>query len=308
MTRISSPAITRRGVMLGAAALPLLGGPARSAADFMMPTTTRFKRFKLGAFDIVTLLAGSEKLEGPHDWFGTNVSEADFAAASNAANIPADWSQTFFTPTLVNTGKSLVLFDTGPDAAGTIAALEAAGYFVENVDVVVLTHMHADHIGGLHGPNTLTYPNARYVCGSMEYDAWDDTGTEVFDDLIVPLADWIEVLSDGQEVVPGITAVEAFGHTLGHMAFMVESEGKQFLIGGDFACHYVWSLAYPDWEVRTDEDKEQAAKTRRRLLDMLAAERMPFTAYHMPWPAVGFVEPRSDGGFHYMPETYQLLG
>jgi glyoxylase-like metal-dependent hydrolase (beta-lactamase superfamily II) len=274
----------------------------------MIPATTGFKRFKLGEYDVVTLLAGTQRLENPHAWFGLNASEEDFAAAAAAARIPTEWSQTFFTPTLVNTGDSLVLFDTGPEAAGTIAALEAAGYFVEDVDVVVLTHMHADHIGGLHGPNTLTFPNARYVCGSLEYDAWDDTGAEDFDQLVVPLAEQTTFVSDGQEVVPGITAVEAFGHTLGHMAFMVESAGKQLLIGGDFAIHYVWSLAYPEWEVRTDEDKEQAAKTRRRLLEMLASEEMPFIGYHMPWPSVGFVEARDDGSFLYLPETYQLRG
>lgn len=307
MTDNLTPALTRRGLLLGAASLPLAARPAFAKADFMTPAMTAFKRFKLGAFDVVTLLAGHEKYENPHGTFGRNVSDEDFIAASNAAHIPASWAQTFFTPTLVNTGEALVLFDTGPETTGTIRALESAGYYVEDVDVVVLSHMHNDHIGGIHGMNSLTFPNARYVCGNMEFDAWDDSGNEMFDEVVLPLADQFEFVADGDTVVPGITAVEAFGHTLGHLAFMVESGTSRLLLAGDFACHYVWSLAYPDWEMRLDEDKEQAAQTRKKLLDMLATDKIPFIGYHMPWPAIGFVDRRRDGGFHYVPESYQLL-
>ncbi|MEM8579139.1 MAG: MBL fold metallo-hydrolase, partial [Pseudomonadota bacterium] len=78
------------------------------------------------------------------------------------------------------------------------------------------------------------------------------------------------------------------------------------VLGADFANHYVWSLAYPDWEVRFDMDKEVAAATRRRLLDMMAVDQVPFVGYHMPWPGIGYVETRGDG-FAYTPHSYQLL-
>ncbi|TYP85383.1 glyoxylase-like metal-dependent hydrolase (beta-lactamase superfamily II) [Maritimibacter alkaliphilus HTCC2654] len=308
MLRKSTPALTRRGMLLGAAGLSLASGTALAKADLMMPGMTGFKRFKIGNFDVVTLMAGHEKNDAPHDTFGRNISDEAFAAASDAARIPAHWAQTFFTPTLVNTGEALVLFDTGPKPAGTVRALETAGYFVEDIDVVVLTHMHIDHIGGLHGPNSVTFPNARYVCGSMEFDAWDDTGSDVFDRTILPLKPEIEFVAEGDTVVPGITAIEAFGHTLGHMMFMVESTGEHLLLAADFACHHVWSLAYPDWEMRLDEDKEQAAKTRKAVLEMLASDKIPFIGYHMPWPSVGYVDRLKDGRFHYVPESYQLLG
>lgn len=87
---------------------------------------------------------------------------------------------------------------------------------------------------------------------------------------------------------------------------MLESAGKQLLITADTTNHYVWSLAYPDWEVRFDRDKAAAAKTRRNVLGMLAAQRIPFIGYHMPFPAVGYVETRADG-FRYVPHTYQKL-
>ncbi|MEM9970254.1 MAG: MBL fold metallo-hydrolase, partial [Pseudomonadota bacterium] len=98
----------------------------------------------------------------------------------------------------------------------------------------------------------------------------------------------------------------AFGHTPGHMTYMLDSGGKQVLLMADMANHYVWSLAYPDWEVRFDMDKEAAAATRRRVLGMVAADRIPIIGYHMPFPALGYVDTREDG-FRYVPVSYQLM-
>ena len=95
------------------------------------------------------------------------------------------------------------------------------------------------------------------------------------------------------------------GMWMGHMVYMIESEGKSLLITADLANHHVWSLAYPDWEVRFDIDKEAAAAARRNILGMIAADRIPFVGYHMPFPGIGYVDTRNDG-FHYVPETYQL--
>ena len=90
------------------------------------------------------------------------------------------------------------------------------------------------------------------------------------------------------------------------MSYMLESGGKQLVLIADLANHYVWSLAHPDWEVSFDTDKAQAAQSRRKLLDMLAADKTPFIGYHMPFPALGYVETR-DQGFHYVPHSYQLM-
>jgi glyoxylase-like metal-dependent hydrolase (beta-lactamase superfamily II) len=87
---------------------------------------------------------------------------------------------------------------------------------------------------------------------------------------------------------------------------MIESEGKNLLLMADLANHYVWSLAHPDWEVRFDMDKAAAAATRRKVLGMLAADRVPMIGYHMPFPALGYVETRGDG-FHYVPASYQMM-
>lgn len=304
-----SPKFSRRTVLAGVAAIPLataISAPARASAPMLGAQSALFNRIKLGEFEVTTLLAASRPVQNPHAIFGLNATDEEFATASAAAHIPADLTQFFFTPTVINTGAALILFDTGVSAAGTTAALTAAGYTPEQVDVVVITHMHPDHIGGLMAGGAPTYPNARYVTGAVEFDAWDMSGNELFEAQMRPLAEQTTFITGGTDVASGITAIEAFGHTPGHMAFMLESSGKQLLLGADFANHYVWSLAYPDWQVLYDTDKEAAATTRRKILDMLAADAVPMVGYHMPWPGIGFVETRGDG-FHYVPHSYQLM-
>lgn len=304
---LKMPMITRRHMFVGAAALTgMAATKSFAAAEMMGVGATRFNRVKLGGFEVTTLLAGTRAVGEPQKIFGMNVSAEEFAAASDAANIPTDQAQFFFTPTVVNTGAELVLFDTGLNAAGITGALAAAGYTAEQVDVVVITHMHGDHIGGLMEETTKTFPNARYVTGSAEFNAWDGAANERFEAKVRPLADEFTMIEDGAAVAGGITAMAAFGHTPGHMAYMLESEGRQLVLGADFANHYVWSLAYPDWEVRFDRDKAAAAATRRRMLNMMAADKIPFVGYHMPWPGVGYVETRGEG-FHYVPASYQLM-
>ena len=301
--------LSRRSALLAGAAAPLVAlaaAPARAKADMKGIATPLFSRFKHGDFEVTTLLAGTRPVEEPQTIFGMNVSAEDFAAASEAAHLPTDVAQFFFTPTVVNTGSELVLFDTGLNAEGITAALAAAGYTPDQVDTVVITHMHGDHIGGLNSDAGDTFPNARYLTGTAEHNHWSAAGNEGFDAKVKPLNDKMTFLDDGGSVAPGITAIAAFGHTPGHMGYMIESGGKGLVLIADTANHYVWSLAKPDWEVKFDMDKAAAAATRRQMLGMIAADRLPFIGYHMPFPATGFVEADGDG-FRYVPSSYQLM-
>ena len=313
---MSEVIISRRSALLGAAALPLAGSlltgtPSLAAAPMQSGSGTPFARFKVGAFEVNTLLDASATREDPQNIFGINVSPDEFKSVSDAHFIPIDRTRFFFTPTLINTGSELVLFDTGLGENGSIKdAMASAGYTPDQVDIVVITHMHPDHVGGLMTGDAVSFPNARYVTGATEYDFWTKEGAEGGAGQLVaknvkPLADKMTFVKDGESVVSGITAMEAFGHTPGHMVYMIESNGDQLVLTADLANHYVWSLAYPDWEVLFDMNKEAAAAQRKKVLGMLASDRIPFIGYHMPFPALGYVEAR-DSGFHYVPASYQL--
>ena len=301
---MSRTQMTRRAMLASGAALA--ASPALSAAPMMGVGTTRFNRFTVGGYEITALLAGTRTVPEPQNIFGMNVSADEFATASAEANIPTDAAQFFFTPTVVNTGAELILFDTGLNGAGITSALAQAGYTPDQIDTVVLTHMHGDHIGGMMTDGQPTFSNARYVTGSAEFNAWSEMGNDGFDTNVRPMAEKMTMLDDGGSVTSSVTAMAAFGHTPGHMTYMIENEGEQLLLAADFANHYVWSLAYPDWEVKFDRDKAAAAETRRRILGMLAADKVPFVGYHMPWPGVGYVEQNGDG-FRYAPTSYQLM-
>lgn len=302
-----SPKLSRRAALSAAAALPLAAAATAARADAPMlgASQAQFKRVKLGSFEVTNLLAGTAVREEPQSIFGMNVDASTFEEVSRANNLPLNAAQFFFTPVVVNTGAELILFDTGLNPAGTTAALEAAGYTADQVDKVIITHMHGDHIGGLQTDGVPTYANAQHYTGAAEMNHWAASGNERFDGIVKPLMEAFTMLDDGASVASGVTAMAAFGHTPGHMVYMVESDGAQLMLGADFANHFVWSLGYPDWEVRFDMDKEAAAATRRRLLDMLATDKVPFSSYHMPWPAFGYVETAGDG-FRYVPHSYQL--
>jgi glyoxylase-like metal-dependent hydrolase (beta-lactamase superfamily II) len=309
----ATPLMSRRTALRGAVALPFIGGllgktarPAAAAAEMKGMGTSLYNRFKLGNFEVTALLAGTRTVPEPQTIFGMNVSADEFATVSQAAHIPTDKAQFFFTPTVVNTGSELVLFDTGLNGAGITSALTAAGYSPDQVDTVVLTHMHGDHIGGLMTDGAPTFANARYVTGSAEHNHWSAAGNEGFDNNVKPLNEKMAFIEDGGSVAGGITAISAPGHTPGHMGYMVESGGQQLALVADLANHYVWSLAYPDWEVKFDMDKAMAAASRRQVLGMLASDKVPMIGYHMPWPAMGYVESRDDG-FRFVPASYQMM-
>ncbi|WP_170402541.1 MBL fold metallo-hydrolase [Ruegeria arenilitoris] len=306
--------LTRRAALGSAAALPFAAAatPLLAAGAEAKANSTIAKSFTLGDFTVTTLLDGSLPRDGAKEIFGGGASDEDFAKVSADNFISPEVAQFFFTPTLVNTGSELVLFDTGLGKGGIQAALADADVTPDQINVVVITHMHPDHIGGMTTNDAPTFPNARYVTASPEYDFWaaQEAGNRVGDMVaakVTPLAEKMTFIEDGGEVASGITAVAAHGHTPGHTVYHLESNGQRLVLTADLANHYVWSFAHPEWEVRFDMDKAAATASRRNVLGMLAADKVPMIGYHMPFPAAGFVETRGDG-FRFVPVSYQMMG
>ncbi len=321
-----------RRMLLGSAGFAALAAPmvmtraalAQQADTSMdinhaMPPETH--RFKMGGFELVVVKDGSRPSANPGETFGTDqpVEAVGELLADNF--LPTDQFVNSFSPVLVNTGSDIILFDTGlgegaraQGGGRLIEGLTAAGYKREDVSIVVLTHMHGDHIGGLMESGKPAFPNARYVAGRAEYDFWVDPGRAgtpaenghkgVLAN-VKPLAEKMTFVESGASVVSGVTAEAAFGHTPGHMIYRLESEGRQLILAADTANHFVLSLQRPDWEVKFDMDKAAAAATRKRVFDMAAADRLPFLGYHMPFPAVGYVE-KLDMGYRFVPKSYQF--
>jgi glyoxylase-like metal-dependent hydrolase (beta-lactamase superfamily II) len=323
--------IDRRTMMTGAA-FGVLAAPAlmtRSAfaqsetsmsIDHAMPPETH--RFKVGGFEVVVIKDGARASGAPGETFGTDQKPEAVSALLKQNFLPTDAFVNGFSPVLINTGSDVILFDTGMGEQGRANGMGrlsegmiAAGYSPEDVSIVVLTHMHGDHIGGLMEKGKPAFANARYVTGKREYDFWVDPAREgtaaaggqkgVLAN-VKPLAEKITFLGDnGGDVVSGISGHPAFGHSPGHMIYRVESDGKQLILAADTANHFVLSLQRPDWEVKFDMDKAAAAATRKKVFDMVASDRVAFLGYHMPFPSVGYVE-KLDTGYRFVPKSYQF--
>ncbi|MCO6392025.1 MBL fold metallo-hydrolase [Aliihoeflea aestuarii] len=290
-------------------------------ANTAEPGNPGFHSFALGDFRITSILDGGRASDGPHPIFGQDQEASAVAELMEQNFLPPNRFVNGFTPVIVDTGAERILFDTGLGEGGRQNGLgqlrermQQMGYQPDDIDIVVLTHFHGDHIGGLMEGGEPAFANARYVAGQAEYDFWTaperaegqtaDAASAV-QEKVVPLAEDMTFLDDGGEVVPGITAMAAFGHTPGHMIFHVESGDRRLMLTADTANHFVASLQRPDWHVQFDMDKDAATATRRRVFDMIAADRVPFIGYHMPFPGVGFIEP-VDQGYRFVPASYQF--
>lgn len=233
-------ATDRRSVLgLGLAGAAALAAPrvmvraAHAQAPLSEVGNPGFNRFKLGAFEVTAVNDGLRPGDGIHTIFGIDRDEAEVSMLLEENFLPADRFVNSFTPTLVNTGSELILFDTGLGAGaregglGQLRArLEASGYTPEDVTVVVITHFHGDHIGGLMENGEPAFPNARYVTGQAEYDFWTaeerlsgptENAARGVQANVVPLAEKTTFIGDGDEVVPGITGMLAAGHTPGQI-------------------------------------------------------------------------------------------
>lgn len=285
-------------------------------------------RVKLGGFEVATILDSKAVRAGLHPMYGANATADEVQGLAKANNIDLDRIEHHNIPTLVNTGKQLVLFDTGNGALpreyeqlkarmppGNLATrLALLGHKPEDIDVVVLTHGHPDHIGGLVEGGKPVYPNARYVFGAAEFDFWKKNegvrearkfNQKLFMTICEPLAERSTFIKPGDEVVPGIHSVDVAGHSPGLMAFHVESDGKRFMITADTFTQYVMAVQRPEWHFEMDDDKDKAVASRKRMLDMLATDRLFFASFHMPFPAIGWVE-KTSGGYRWVAHGYQM--
>ncbi|KAA0972714.1 MBL fold metallo-hydrolase [Aureimonas fodinaquatilis] len=314
-TLVSAAASAQEAQAPAAAEAP----PLPNLAD--APLAPGWRRFQVGDAKVTVILDGVRPGDGPFPTFGEDQTAEAVAELMEANMLPSNQFVNFFHPVVVETGGQTVLIDTGFGSGGRSGGLgylsqrlEAAGFAPDLINTVVLTHLHADHIGGLTENNAPAFPKAHHVVGRIEHEFWTSDaakagGTagnaEAVAMRLGPLENNLVKAEDGDEVAPGLFLRAAYGHTPGHFALELNSGGKRMFFMGDVFGQYVVSLQRPEWQVRFDMGKQEAAETRKRFAAMLADEKLPFFGYHMPFPAVGYVL-RDGDSFRYMPETYSL--
>lgn len=216
---------------------------------------------------------------------------------------------------LVENGPHKVLLDTGmgvvtlpenePDNGRLLAGLAAVGVSADDITSVIISHGHPDHIGSCSNDGEPVFRNATYFISPDELEFWtQQPGTEqnlmnlmlaVGSSQLLPVRERIQPYKGGEMIVPGITAVAARGHTLGHHAMVLHDGEHKLLHLMDTAVHYLAGLEHPDWIVALEMDHQAAADTRRRLFALAADEKMLVAGYHFPFPGIGRIFKHSNG-------------
>ncbi len=319
--------MSRRELLsLGGAAIgsSLITGPASLAvakAPMLGAYEPGYYRFKLGDFEITTVSDGETVIDKVFPLFGGNSTEEEVIKVLTENHAPPKRFNPVFRPTVINTGSELVLIDTGngddgfvkrPHAGNLVKQLAVAGYKPEQIDIVVVSHGHSDHIGGIKEAGKEVFPNATYVISEIEFDFWNKKApsisglagfTKVYNANINGLKEKFRVIKPGDEVVPGIQAFASYGHTPGHLSFHVENNGQRIFIMNDCANHPVASFANPDWHFVFDIDMEQGAKTRRKVFDMCARDQLHVIAFHMPYPSIGRIVKKDATGYRWITDS-----
>ena len=304
----------------------LLAFPAamiQAAAPQIKTQAPGYHRTMLGDFEVTALSDGTVAL--PVDKLLTNTTPAQVgkALAASFLKAPVDTSVNAY---LINTGTKLVLIDSGaaglfgPTLGNLLANLKAAGYQPEQVDEIYITHMHADHVGGLMAGDKPAFPNAIVRADRHDADFWlsaanlEKAPAEMkgfFQGAQASINPYVTAgkfkpFDGNTELVPGVRAVAARGHTPGHSTFLVESKGQKLALWGDLMHVAAVQFANPAVTIQFDVDSKAAAAQRKRAYAEAATQGYLVGSSHLSFPGLGHL--RADGkGYRFVPLNYNGL-
>jgi glyoxylase-like metal-dependent hydrolase (beta-lactamase superfamily II) len=284
--------------------------------------TAEVHRYAIGDIEVTVLSDGFRAT--PLENYIRNASTAEIAAALKGAGLPTDHVRNTYAPIVLTTGGECVLIDTG-NGEGVFAQsrgergrlqqnLVAAGIDRNAIDIVVISHFHADHVNGLlTADNKRAFPNAEIKVPEVEWTFWMDDAemgrapagrmTELFQNnrrVFDALGREVSTYAWDEEVARGVIAVGTPGHSIGHTSYMVGSGGQRVFVQSDVNNNAAVFVPNPHWHAFFDQDPVQAEETRRRVYEMLVAERMPVQAYHHAFPALSLVE-KAGHGYRLIP-------
>jgi glyoxylase-like metal-dependent hydrolase (beta-lactamase superfamily II) len=296
----------RNFLQISAAALggAALASPAWAKAPLLGKQAPAYYRFKVGEFEVTALSDGALEIDPA---LYAKADKAEAQALLEAARRTPPKVPTSVNAYAVNTGNALVLIDTGtanafgPGLGKLPVNLAAAGIDPATVDVVFLTHLHPDHANGLiDAQGKAVFPNAEIVVTEKEYAFWHDDAMmgqapaefkpffEGARKAVKPYAARTRKIVEG-EIVAGLTAIPAPGHTPGHAIVRVASGNGGLLIWGDIVHTAALQFRHPEWAIQFDTDQDQAIATRKKLFDQAAADKLMVAGAHLDFPGIGFV-------------------
>lgn len=284
-----------------------------------------FCRFTIGNFKAVALHEGTGGRPRP-EGFVSNASDTEVGEAHAQIGLPRKNVTVTFTALLLDTGDQRILFDAGNGEAAKasrpagrlLGNLSAAGYTAGDIDHILISHFHADHIAGLLTPEqTLAFPSAKVHVPEPEWAFWTSEeerarAPERLHPTFDATAKIFEIVGDkrktfawGDTVLPGVKALRAEGHTPGHTAFDITSGEARMLYVGDITNNPLVFARYPDWQAAWDVLPDVAVQTRKRILGEAAEQNLRLFFYHAPFPSNGYVLGLPDGGFQFVPAFWE---
>lgn len=306
--------------LLAVAGSLVLAGAAQAAAPFAKTQAPGFYRMMLGDFEVTALFDGAIDLEPTKLLTNVKAKDVTKLLGQHFEKEPLPTSVNAF---LVNTGSKLVLIDTGtgalggPTLGGIVNNLKAAGYQPEQVDEIYITHMHFDHVGGLMSGDTMAFPNAIVRADQHDADFWLsqanlDKAPEAMkfffkgaQSSLNPYvaANKFKAFDGDTELVPGVKAVAAHGHTAGHSIYVVESKGQKLVLWGDLMHVAAVQFPHPEVTIQFDTDSKAAMAERKKAFADAAKQGYLVGVAHLPFPGIGHL--RKDGkGYGFVPVDY----
>lgn len=307
------------------AALLAASGLAAADAPQQKTQVPGYYRLMLGGFEVTALYDGAIDLD---EKLLKNVHKRDLQRLLARQFLQGPKVQTAVNAYLINTGSKLVLVDAGaaklfgPSLGNVVANLKAAGYAPEQVDVVLVTHLHGDHVNGLATPDgQRVFTNAEVWSGQADSDFWlsEEVAAKapkdaqpffkMARDAAAPYraaGKW-KTFDQDRELLPGVSSVDTHGHTPGHASYLFENGGQRLLILGDLVHNHAVQFAQPEVSIEFDVDQKQAVITRKRIFALAAKDRLMVAGMHLPFPGIGHVRKEQKGGYAWVPAEFGPL-
>ena len=308
---------TTAAILLG-----LTASSALAAAPMAQTSAPGYYRFMLGNFEVTALSDGTVDL--PVDQLLQEPAAKTVAALNHAfQKTPQETSDNAY---LINTGERLILIDTGagdlfgPTLGKLMGNLKASGYTAAEVDDILLTHMHPDHIGGLAKNSVIQFPNAIVHAERDEGNYWlsetnlakaPDASKAFFKDAMAEVDPYVKAgkfrpFKGDVALLPGVSSYTSFGHTAGHTSYMIESQGQKLLVMGDLIHAPAVQLDHPNVTISFDSDPKEAAASRIRVFNAMAKDKTLVAGAHIPFPGLGHLR-TTGASYQWVPVNFSRM-